>query len=133
MLALEARMSEQEATTAEQGELLKHLIAKDEVRGEAAIDDDAARAERPGYSVDALVASMGGALGRSGLYKEWREGRGPAFIRVRGRRFITPEQRAAWLRKMEAEQLATRMAEAKAAEGTDDSPQQPAHHHRSLE
>jgi hypothetical protein len=43
-------------------------------------------------------------------------GKGPEFVRINGRRFITPEARAAWLRQLEAEQLAARMAEAKSAD-----------------
>jgi hypothetical protein len=107
--ALEARQTEGEAMLAEHDEILRRLLEP----APAASPGNTAGGQRPeGYCVDALCRSMGGALGRSALYALWREGKGPAFIRVGGRRFIAPEARAAWLRKMEAEQLAARMAEA---------------------
>jgi hypothetical protein len=129
--ALEARASESEARLGAAEASLQRLMAREGTRRKAvasmlpADGDEAAGAEEPaGYSVNAFCQSMGGSFGRSTLYALWRAGQGPDFVRVKGRRLITREQRATWLRKLEEQQRAQESAEAQGAE-TADGPTKP--------
>jgi hypothetical protein len=124
--ALEARASESEARLCAAETSLQRLMAREGTRRKAmaptlfASGNEAAGAEEPaGYSVNALCQSMGGSFGRSTLYALWRAGQGPDFVRVKGRRLITREQRAAWLRKLEEQQRARESAEAEGAESAE--------------
>ena len=120
--AVEARLSEGEARLSDTEAQLRRLLAKEEKGRKlaaAAGGGEVTDGEEPaGYTVEGICDSMGRGFGKSTLYVLWKEGRGPPFIRVKGRRIITREGRAAWIRQLEEEQR-TRMAEAEAGSTAD--------------
>ena len=51
------------------------------------------------YGVDEFCARNG--ISRAFLYLLWKRGEGPRYVVIAGRRRITPEHEAEWLKRLE--------------------------------
>jgi transposase-like protein len=69
----------------------------------------AAGGEGDAYTVDELCARH--RISRGLLYALWREGKGPAFMKLGHRRLVSAESAARWRQQIEAETAALSAAE----------------------